>query len=81
MHGETIAEARLALGGVAHKPWRDLEAELMLKGEKAAPEKYRLVAEHILREAKGYRYNAFKIELAKRAVIRALTMASGGRNP
>jgi xanthine dehydrogenase YagS FAD-binding subunit len=80
MHGETITEARLALGGVAHKPWRDLEAELMLRGEKAAPEKYRLMAEHILREARGYRYNAFKIELAKRAIVRALTMAAGGRN-
>jgi xanthine dehydrogenase YagS FAD-binding subunit len=78
MEGDTIADARLALGGVAHKPWRDPEAEAMLRGQPAAGDRCSAVAGHILRDAKGYEDNAFKIDLARRAVIRALSQAAAG---
>jgi xanthine dehydrogenase YagS FAD-binding subunit len=78
MDGDTIAEARLALGGVAHKPWRDPEAEAMLRGQPAAEDRFADVADHILNDAKGYEDNAFKIDLAKRAIVRALSQAVAG---
>ena len=74
--GGLIAEARLALGGVAHKPWRDREAELVLIGRHATHDSFRRAAETLLRGAKGAAHNGFKIELAKRAVVRALTLAA-----
>jgi xanthine dehydrogenase YagS FAD-binding subunit len=76
MDGSAIKEARIALGGVAHKPWRDTEAEAMLNGEEASKENFQKVADAILRDAKGFGHNDFKIELAKRAVVRALRQAS-----
>ncbi|HKE05446.1 MAG TPA: xanthine dehydrogenase family protein subunit M [Blastocatellia bacterium] len=76
MDGGGIKEARLALGGVAHKPWRDTEAEAMLNGKDAAKENFQKAAEAIVRDAKGFGYNNFKIELAKRAVVRALRQAA-----
>ena len=76
MDGDSIKEARLALGGVAHKPWRDTEAEAMLTGQRATTENFQKVAESIVREAKGFAHNSFKIELAKRAVVRALRQAA-----
>ncbi|MDY7226153.1 FAD binding domain-containing protein [Hyalangium rubrum] len=72
-----IQEARLALGGVAHKPWRDPRAEALLRGKPATEEHFRAVAEALLRDAKGFGRNTFKIELAKRAVVRALRQAAG----
>jgi xanthine dehydrogenase YagS FAD-binding subunit len=69
----TVNGARIALGGVAHKPWRALEAEKKLIGQKADGESFRAAAEGALAGAKGYKHNAFKIELAKRSVVRALT--------
>jgi xanthine dehydrogenase YagS FAD-binding subunit len=75
MKGDTIEEARIALGGVAHMPWRDEEAEAMLKGQKPSPELFGKVAQKIFSEAKGYEHNRFKIELGKRAVVRALKTA------
>jgi xanthine dehydrogenase YagS FAD-binding subunit len=77
MDGDTIKEARLALGGVAHKPWRNTEAEMMHNGKSATAATFAKVAEAILRDAKGFRYNHFKIELAKRAIVRALSQAAG----
>jgi xanthine dehydrogenase YagS FAD-binding subunit len=71
-----INEARLALGGVAHKPWRNVEAEAALKGKTAAEDHFQAAAETMMREAKGYKHNSFKIELAKRAIVRALKHAS-----
>jgi xanthine dehydrogenase YagS FAD-binding subunit len=76
MRDGEIKEARLALGGVAHKPWRDLQAEAMLNGKSATKENFQKAAEAIVRGAKGYGHNSFKIELAKRAVVRALTQAA-----
>jgi xanthine dehydrogenase YagS FAD-binding subunit len=78
MDGQTIREARLALGGVAHKPWRTRRAEGMLLGKPAAPESFRSAADALLREAHGYGGNDFKIELAKRAIVRALSQAAAG---
>ena len=74
--GGTITHARLALGGVAHKPWRNHEAEAMLRGRVCTTEDFREVAEAMVRDAKGFEHNAFKIELAKRAIVRALTDAA-----
>jgi xanthine dehydrogenase YagS FAD-binding subunit len=76
MNGDEIAEARLALGGVAHKPWRSKEAEARLSGQRATEENFLKVAEATLSGAKGYGYNTFKIELAKRAIVRALKQAA-----
>ena len=74
--GPAIGAARIALGGVAHKPWRDVEAEGLLVGQKPGLEAFRGVADHILATAVGYEHNRFKIELARRAVVRALQQAA-----
>lgn len=76
LEGGTIRQARLALGGVAHKPWRDLDAEAALQGQVANETAFSRAAELLLRDARGYAHNAFKIDLARRAVIRALTQAA-----
>lgn len=76
MDGNTIQETRLALGGVAHKPWRDPEAEAMLNGQSAIRENFQNAAEVMLHDAKGFGHNNFKIELAKSAIVRALTQAT-----
>jgi xanthine dehydrogenase YagS FAD-binding subunit len=78
MDGRTIRQARFALGGVAHKPWRDSAAEAALNGQAASPETFRRAADVLLRDAKGCAHNTFKIELARRATVRALTQAANG---
>jgi xanthine dehydrogenase YagS FAD-binding subunit len=81
MDGDTITETRLALGGVAHKPWRNPDAEAMLHGIKATKDHFEAVAETIVRDAQGFGHNTFKIELVRRAVVRALQHAVRmGRN-
>ena len=60
------------LGGVAHKPWRSVEAEAMLIGKTIDRANFAPVAEFLLRDAQGYGFNTFKIEMAKRAIVRAL---------
>jgi xanthine dehydrogenase YagS FAD-binding subunit len=67
-----IKAVRLALGGVAHKPWRAYKTEKELVGKNADEKTFRAAAEAELAAAKGYKYNSFKIELAKRAIVRAL---------
>lgn len=67
-----IHTARIALGGVAHKPWRAVEAESWLAGKPAGVEQFRAAASQALAGAKGYKHNTFKIELAQRAIVRAL---------
>jgi xanthine dehydrogenase YagS FAD-binding subunit len=69
----TIKNVRLALGGVAHKPWRAFQAEKVLAGAEAKPETYRRAAEAELANAKGFAHNRFKIELAKRTVVSVLS--------
>lgn len=71
-----IAQARLALGGVAHKPWRDLSAEDLLRGQAPDDAAFRAVADHVLRDARGHDGNGFKIELARRAIVRTLRQAA-----
>ena len=78
LEGGLIKSAGLALGGVALKPWRDTEAEKALAGKPAGPEAFQRAAEILLHDAKGYEHNQFKIEMAKRGVVRALTLASQG---
>lgn len=79
LEGGRIKEARLALGGVAHKPWRDLEAEAALRNQTADSNAFAKAAEILLRGAKGFSHNAFKIDLARRAIVRTLTQAANGR--
>ncbi len=74
----TIKQARLALGGVAHKPWRDLSAEAALAGQQADASTFARAADVLLRDAKGFEHNTFKIDLARRAIVRALTQAAAG---
>src|SRR5947209_2393340 len=75
---DTIREARLALGGLAHKPWRDNAAEAALRGQPATRASFQNAADLLLRGARGYAHNAFKIDLARRAIVRALTQAAQG---
>ncbi|HKG15853.1 MAG TPA: xanthine dehydrogenase family protein subunit M, partial [Pyrinomonadaceae bacterium] len=76
MNGGTIKQARVVLGGVAHKPWRSAEAEAALAGRPASEESFRRAAEAALAGAKPLAHNAYKVELGKRAVVRALMRAS-----
>jgi xanthine dehydrogenase YagS FAD-binding subunit len=78
LDGNKITEARLALGGVAHKPWRDREAEASLRGQTADAAAFRRAADILLHGAKGYPHNTFKIDLARRGIIRTLTQAARG---
>lgn len=75
LDGDSIKDARLALGGVAHKPWRSIEAEEFLKGKTPTRENFAAAADIILEGAVGYEHNSFKIELAKRAIVRNGLMA------
>lgn len=81
LEGDLIVDARLALGGVAHKPWRDPAVELTLKGQKVAPELFARVAEHMLKGAQPLSQNAFKVTLGRRAIVRALSDAAFGTRP
>jgi xanthine dehydrogenase YagS FAD-binding subunit len=76
-HGR-IREARLALGGVAAKPWRARAAEKILAGTSPGRDVFRRAAEAALAEAKPSGDNQFKIELAQRILVRALTLAATG---
>jgi xanthine dehydrogenase YagS FAD-binding subunit len=77
-----IRSARLALGGVAHKPWRDGAAEALLVGQPPDPTSFGRAASHLLKDAKtfgvGPGSNAFKVPMAHRAIVRALTTAARG---
>src|SRR5438874_1636319 len=75
--GKKITAARIALGGVAHKPWRAQKAEEQLVGKNADEKTFRAAADAELAAAKGYEHNSFKIELAKRSIVRALSTAAG----
>jgi xanthine dehydrogenase YagS FAD-binding subunit len=75
LDGDTIRTARLGLGGIATKPWRATEAEQSLTGRKASDATFRDSAEIALAGASGREYNYFKIELAKRTIVRAFALA------
>jgi xanthine dehydrogenase YagS FAD-binding subunit len=74
--GGRITAARVALGGVAHKPWRAVEAEAALIGRPATMATYRAAAEAAMKDAVGRGHNDFKIELAKRTLCRTLAHAA-----
>jgi xanthine dehydrogenase YagS FAD-binding subunit len=75
MDGGTIREARVALGGVGTKPWRSLEAERELTGRTASLETFQRAATAAMQGARPQRDNAFKVELARRTIVRALREA------
>jgi xanthine dehydrogenase YagS FAD-binding subunit len=78
VEGGRVRSARVAMGGVAPKPWRSLEAEHALQGAPAADRTYLNAAQAALRGARAHGGNDFKIELAGRALRRTLTQATGG---
>ena len=78
LEGNTVKDGRFALGGVAPKPWRDQEAEDALRGKPASSATFDRAARVLLRGAKSYAENTFKIELARRCIVRALTQAAQG---
>jgi xanthine dehydrogenase YagS FAD-binding subunit len=73
----TIAQARVGLGGVGTKPWRSAEAEKILQGQKPTPELFKQAAEAALSGAVPQKHNAFKIEMSRRTLVRALTQLAG----
>ncbi len=75
----SIQQARVALGGVAHKPWRAGGAEQVLNGQRVDQSLFQRAAEAAMQGASGTEHNRFKIELGKRAIVRALTIAANGR--
>jgi xanthine dehydrogenase YagS FAD-binding subunit len=77
VQGGTIVAARIALGGVATKPWRALDAERALVGKPPGDAAFRAAAEIALRGAAPLRDNAFKVELARRVILRALASIGG----
>jgi xanthine dehydrogenase YagS FAD-binding subunit len=78
LEGGTIKQARFALGGVAHKPWRNAQAEAALQGRAPNEAAFAAAADLMLREARGFGHNTFKIDLARRAIVRALSQAARG---
>ncbi len=78
MNGGNIQQARIALGGVAHKPWRATEAEKFLVGKAATEANFKSAAAAEMRNAKPLDHNKFKVELGRRAIVRALTQAMNG---
>ena len=71
-----IREARVTMGGVAHKPWRAAEAEKYIAGKAATDENFRAAAEAEMKAAKPFEHNRFKVELGKRAIVHALRRAA-----
>ncbi|MCJ2012301.1 FAD binding domain-containing protein [Methylobacterium sp. J-076] len=78
LDGDRVKTARLALGGVAHKPWRNREAEALLQGKPATRETFQAAADLVVAEAKPQSENGFKVELARRAIVRGLEQAAAG---
>ncbi|MCE4371261.1 FAD binding domain-containing protein [Xanthomonas hortorum] len=74
----SIREVHVALGGVAHKPWRNPEAEAQLVGKPATAESFGSLADALLQGAQSQGENAFKLPLARRAIVRALDVAREG---
>ena len=82
LDGDEIIDARLALGGVAHKPWRDRAVEALLIGRTVSRETFSAAADALLQDAEPLEHNGFKVKLARRAIIRALSDAAvAGEQP
>lgn len=78
MDGSKIKQARIAMGGVAHKPWRAIEAEKFLTGKEATEANFKAAADAEMKAARPLEHNKFKVELGNRAIVRALQMALNG---
>jgi xanthine dehydrogenase YagS FAD-binding subunit len=78
LDGQSIQDVRIALGGVAHKPWRVPEAEARLRGSTPGDDSFEAAAALLLQGAKGQGMNDFKIPLARKAIVRALRQAAAG---
>jgi xanthine dehydrogenase YagS FAD-binding subunit len=76
VQGGRIRAARLALGGVGTKPWRAAEAEQSLAGQEVSGRSFRRAAEVALQGARTRPDNEFKVELARRTIVRALNRAA-----
>lgn len=74
--GKTIQDIRLAMGGVAHKPWRLTEAEQFLKGKSATEANFKQAAALAMKGAKGFGENDFKLTLAPNSIVEALKTAT-----
>jgi len=77
MKGNTINSARLAMGGVAHKPWRLTAVEAFLKGKPASLTVFQQAAQLAVKDAKGYGENNFKLKLAPNTLIQTLKTLTG----
>lgn len=77
LEGDTIKDVRLALGGVAHKPWRASKAEAALRGKPANEAVFSAAAEAELADARPLRDNGFKIELTRRTITAVLRDLAG----
>ncbi|RZM31249.1 MAG: xanthine dehydrogenase family protein subunit M [Sphingomonas sp.] len=78
MEGDRIADVRIALGGVAHKPGRRVEAEEAIRNERPTESVFDAAARALLAGAVGQGDNSFKIELARKAIVRALSQTAAG---
>src|SRR5579859_2213403 len=76
VEGGHIRYVRVAMGGVGTRPWRSHEAEAALTGKATNPANFKAAAEAAMKNAKPHTENAFKVELARRCVARALKMAT-----
>ncbi len=77
MDGNIMTDARLAMGGVAHKPWRLTTAENFLKGKNASEENFKQAATIAMKGAKGYGQNNFKLKMAPNTIVQTLNKVSG----
>lgn len=77
LQGDIIRDVRLGMGGVAHKPWRLTEAENFLKGKTASEAVFRQAAQLVMKGAKGFGHNNFKLKLAPNTLVEALKTATG----
>ena len=77
MNGNNIRAARLAMGGVSHKPWRLTEAEQYLKGKSASLPVFQEAARLAMKNAKAYGHNNFKLTLAPNTIVQTLKTISG----
>ncbi|MDB5061515.1 MAG: FAD-binding molybdopterin dehydrogenase [Mucilaginibacter sp.] len=77
IENNTIQGARLAMGGVAHKPWRLTETEAFLKGKPVSLDVFKQASQIAMQGARAYEYNKFKLKLAPNTILQALTTAAG----
>ncbi|PWS26303.1 FAD-binding molybdopterin dehydrogenase [Pedobacter yonginense] len=78
LNGNRIVSAHIAMGGVAHKPWRARKAEALLKGKMATVANFELAAQAEMEQAKPLAQNKFKVAMGKNTIVSALSMATKG---